>query len=150
MAAGIHKDLFILIDCVDAGSLDQSLLSRCDRLAMTPGAMATFEESGLSYLSFEDLYNHKQFRADNTRLIKAVEEMFASLDTRYAPLLGYPRPFTGNIYWFLVILAEIYYVMTISRQIQRSYRKVYLASVSAHSELFSVKMDFSPARTDVY
>jgi hypothetical protein len=140
----MKKDLLILVDCIDLGALDRSLLKSCDRLAMTPSAIMTFQESALSYLTFEDFYGHKKFRSDNKSLIESVEILFSLLDRIYEPFLNYPRAFTGNIYWFLFMFAEIYYILAISRKIKESYNTVYLVSAFEYRKPFKIMIDFSP------
>jgi len=121
----MNKELFILTDYLDLKAINFPQLGKCDRLAMTPGAMLAFEQNKLSYLSFNDFYDYKQFRSDNTTLINATEELFYKLDRKYERFLNYPRAFTGNIYWFLHFFSNIYYISRTCGEINRIYDKVY-------------------------
>ena len=56
----MDKELLILVDHVDIKAIDPDLLTRCDRLAMTSDAMKAFKQNGLSYLTFDDFYDHKE------------------------------------------------------------------------------------------
>ncbi len=137
------KDLIILIDNVDLKSIDSRLLEECDRVAMAPSAMLAFEQNGLSYLTFDDFYDYRQFRIDNTKLIKATENLFSVLDKKYEPFLNFPRAFTGNIYWFLIFFVDVYYTCRICEKINKTYDKVYFVGDSARESLFKVGLEFS-------
>lgn len=95
-------EVIVLIDNADLTSIDSFLLEKCDRIAMTPSAMLALEQRGLTYLTFDDFYDYRQFRIDNTELIKATDNLFSVLDKKYESFLKFPRAFTGNIYLFLV------------------------------------------------
>lgn len=122
------KELLVLADYTDLKTVDRLLLDRCDRVAMTGGAMPAFEEENLSYMTFEDFYEHKRFRADNVEFISDMEKLFSALDGKYGPFLDFPRPFTGNIYWFLSSLTDLFYLSKVSKEISSRYDKVYMVS----------------------
>lgn len=139
------RELFFLMDYADLGSVDLSLIDRCDRLAMTPAAMIAFEEKGLSYLTLNDFYENKEFRKDHPKFLKAVEDVFLDLDKKYEPYMRYPRAFTGNIYWFLVFFIDLYYVARICEKIDKSYERIYaLKTKPAGKILSNIKLEFSP------
>lgn len=140
------KNLFILVDPIDLKDEDLSMAPGCDRLAMTPAAMAAFEENGLSYMTMYDFYDNKTYRADNTELIYATEEFFSRLDRKCEDLLGYPRSFTGNINYFAVLFAEMLYVTGVCSKIKGFYNKVYLASSMNPHEPIEAHPSFSPMR----
>ena len=76
----MNKALILLVDYLNLKSVNADLLERCDRVAMSPGAMVAFEESELSYLTFDDFYEYRQFRHDSTELTKATDDLFSRLD----------------------------------------------------------------------
>ena len=138
-----NKDLIVLIDCADLKFIDPILLKNCDRLAMTLGAMSALEQNKLSYLTFDDFYDYRQFRIDNAELMKATEDLFSVLDKKYEPLLGFPRAFTGNIYWFLCLFGNMYYISRICEKIDKNYNKVYFVGSPVHNTLFKIDLEFT-------
>lgn len=140
-----NKSLIILVDRKGLMAADPTLLEACDRVAMTPSAMAALEERGLNYFTFDDFYSYRQFRRGNSELINVTDDLFSALDRKYESFLNFPRAFKSNIYWFLGIFADMYYISEICRKITETYSRVYLAGNSEHKEPFNVNPDFSPA-----
>jgi hypothetical protein len=137
------KNLIILIDYIDFKSIDASLLEKCDRVAMTPDAMLAFEAKGLSYLTFEDFYDYKQFRNDNLGLIKASEDLLSQLDRKYQSFLDFPQAFSGNILWFLIFFTNVFYISRICRKIKKTYDTTYLVGSVRYDKLFTIELEFS-------
>lgn len=122
------KELVILIDYDDLKSVDLGILERCDRVAMTPLDMLAFEQADLSYMTFEDFYDYKDFRVDNSRLTYACERLFSDLDNKYSPFLEFPRVFSASIYFFLVFFADLYYISSVFERVLKKYEKIYIFS----------------------
>ena len=141
----MDKELLMLVDYVDIKAIDPDLLTKCDRVAMTPDAMSAFEQNGLSYLTLDDLYDYKRFRNDCHDLTLSIEELLFKIDRKYEPFSGFPRSFTGNIYSFLGFLTNICYISKICRRINEIYGKVHLWSSSQYKKEFKVNLDFSSA-----
>ncbi|NQT22616.1 MAG: hypothetical protein HQ579_04160 [Candidatus Omnitrophica bacterium] len=139
----MNNELLILTDYIDLNRIDSSLLERCDRLGMTPSAMLAFEERGLNYLTFDDLYHYKDFRPDNTKLIKATEDLFVELDRKYESYLNFPRAFRGSIYWFLAFFADIYYISRICERMNMNYDKIYIAGSLISQASSTADLEFS-------
>ena len=123
----MNKELFILVDYADLRSADTAFVKKCDRLAVTAGAMLAFEENGMSYLTFEDFYDYAKFRVDNSSLIEATESFLAALDKKYEGRLNFPRAFTASVYWFSITFTDFYYMSKICKKISDSYGDIYLA-----------------------
>lgn len=106
----LEKKTIILIDNVELNEVNPDLLRNARRIAFNPSAMLAFEEHGLSSESIEDIYPCAQFRIDHDIFMTDLEGLLADLDAVYAPLVNYPRAFSGHFYWFLVFLMEFFYI----------------------------------------
>jgi len=138
-----QRELLIIAEPSDLNAVEPLLLKKCDKLAITPGAMLALEEKGYNYLTFSDFYHYRQFRSDNHKLIEATDKLFSVLDKKYDSVVNFPRAFTGNIYWFLTFFANIYYISQIGKHIRETYSNIYLSSSNAHGLSLKIDMDFS-------
>ena len=139
----LDKELIIIVDKAGLKAVDKALLEACDKVAMTPDAMLALEREGLSYFTFDEIYDYRKFREDNLELTEATEKLLCDLDKKYDSLLGYPRAFTGNILWFLVFFANTRYVSSVCGWIKNNYSKVYIAASSEYNKPFEIEIDFS-------
>ncbi len=137
------KGLLIIIDRVDLKSIDPILLKKCDRVAMTPDAILALEESNLTYFTFDDFYSRKQFISDNSIFNKATEDFFTICDEKYKLLIGFPRAFRGNIYWFLHFFADVFYISKVCKAISNVYEDIYIVGNLEYMGSFKVDLDFS-------
>jgi hypothetical protein len=139
----LDKELIIIVDKTGLKAVEKSILEACDRVAMTPDAMLALEQAGLSYFTFDEVYDYRKFREDNLELTEATEDLLSELDKKYEDLLRYPRAFTGNILWFLVFFANTRYISSVCDWIKSNYGKVYLAASSEYDKPFEIELDFS-------
>lgn len=137
------KSLLILVDYVDLGAIDPLLVQNSDKLAMTSDAMLAFECNKMPFFTFDDFYDYKEFRKDNSKLIDESESFLSDLDKKYKDVIGFPRAFTSNILWFLLFFANIYYVSKICDAIKERYGNIFLAGSQKYDGEFSVSLDFS-------
>ncbi len=139
----MDKQLLILAEYADLRGEKSPLLHASDRLAMSPAAMLAFEEAGLAYRTFDDLYDHREFRSDNRELIKELEGLFRLLDKQCEPFVRFPRVFTGNIYWFGIFIADLYYLSRVFENIKSAYGNIYFAGDVSARGPFDIDVAFS-------
>ena len=98
------------------------------RLAFSPDAMLSLDRAGLAYETLDDLYPVETFRRDLGELFLALQQMFSDLDSEYATALDFPRPYTGNIFWFMSYVANLHYVCVASRLLMRAHKRIRLVT----------------------
>ncbi|MBN2452647.1 MAG: hypothetical protein JXB40_00105 [Candidatus Omnitrophica bacterium] len=116
-----NRKLVILTDYVRRDLLGEELLKDADIYAMTPGAMFSCEENGIPCITNEDFYACSQFHSDAGTLQAATEGLFADLDKQYGHYSRFPRAYTANIYWFLILFIDMLYVSKVSENMKQLY-----------------------------
>jgi len=139
----MKREIFILADYANLGAAELSLLDKCDRLALTPSAMLALEEKGISYFTCEVFYSHLKFREDTTELINETVSLFSILDKKYEAALEFPRPFTGNIYFFMIFFMESLYIAKICSKLNKAYDKAYIAGSDFPQASFKIGLGLS-------
>lgn len=139
----MKKDLIIIPTSVKRNRFMKHFNRSCEVLALTPSAMLSLDILDVSYKTTEDFYKTETFRSDMRRLNEEIEKILCELDKVCEQLVGFPYSYTGNIYWFLCIFADLFYMERLSEIIQRKYDKIYLFSNAIPNNLLWSNLTYS-------
>jgi len=104
------RDLCVLCDFIPRPTLNRLTAGSAIKVAFSVEAMLAFDTAGEEYLTLNDLYPADSFREDATRMILDCETIFSDLDKICETKTGFPRSYTGNIYWFLLFFLNFLYL----------------------------------------
>ena len=120
MARGerLKDEAIILTGYAAGGALKGALPKGGLKVAMSAGAMLALDSVGEEYLTFEDLYPTAGFRRDMDEMTAEIEGLFGELDRASETQAGFPRPYTANIYWFIVYLSNLLYLSRVAGELK--------------------------------
>ena len=124
----MNKDLIIISHNVKSEKFMNKFKSSVDILALTPASMFSLDKLKIPYKTTDDYYNTEIYREDINRINKKIEKIFKRLDKVCEEYVGFEYSYSGNILYFLSILADLMYLDGVCQKIQKTYKNVYLLS----------------------
>ena len=137
------NNLIIVSDYIDKNSFFKKYQDKTDVLALTPIAISWFDNEKIPYLTIEDFYDTKQYCSDLKQIYLETEQVFKRLDQVCEKSIGFPHAYTGNINYFLELLADTYYLEKLSQKINKEYSRVFLFGIRSQKKLKWGSLKFS-------
>lgn len=125
------RNILLLTDHAGKDGLMSGLNGNAAIYAMTPGAMLCCEELGLDFMTGEDLYSATEFRSDTALLQTRTEELFSLMDGMAEGDAGFHRAYSSNIYWFLILFNDLFYMTEICDRIRERYDDIAIMGPSS-------------------
>jgi len=105
------------------GHIDQETISRLSKieakiLALSLPAMVSLDKSGMSYCTVRDFYSIKKYRSDVNDLIVQTEKTLQECDALINKQISIPFTFSGNIHYFLCLLADFLFIEGLIKKIR--------------------------------
>jgi len=139
----MNKKLLIIPSFINQNELLKYDNKSTDVLAFTPAAMLSLDALNIPYKTTDDFYDTEVFRNGLKSLQEKTEIMFSQLDKTCENLISFPYAYTGNIGYFLRMLANLFYLENLSRKIKGIYTKIYLLSNGEAATLSWGKLTYS-------
>lgn len=115
------KDLIILPSLAETKELNHYLHKSNEILALTPYAMLSLDNLNIPYRTPDHFYSTEVYRNDLFKLNKEVDELFSALDKVCEKYTDFPYAYSGNIYWFKVLFADLLFIENLYKKISEAY-----------------------------
>lgn len=120
------KKKLIIIQKINYDILKNLDHNNTDFLCIDIDSMLKLKKLGFPFLSLYDFYNRTDFLDNLKDKLETLKEIFERLDSKYAPIINYPRAFMGNYYEFLVDFADFLFISEVVAKLQNKYQSVSL------------------------
>lgn len=133
----VKKELIILPAFTVLEELNRYLNKSNEILALTPYAMLSLDNLNIPYRTPDYFYSIKDYRNDLFMLNNEVDKLFSELDDICKEYISFPYAYSGNIYWFKCLLADLLFIENLYKKIREAYcyDKIRLFSFDVPSKI---------------
>lgn len=143
----MRKNLIVVPSFVDPDRFLKLYDEHSDVLALTPGAMVSIDALKIPYKTTDDFYSTELFKTDLERLYRRAEEILSELDRICEGLIVASGAYTGSIFYFFMVFANLLYLERISQKLTANYGKVYFFTGSRVKNLFWGTLTYKQLRS---
>ena len=143
----MNKSLLIIPGPVEIKLFSKNYKDFSDILALTPMAMLSLDALNIPYKVTDNYYNTDLYKSDTKRINDEAEKVFIRLDKICKDLVQFPFAYSGNISYFLQILADLIFIDKLSQALEKSYTNIYLISNVPPNNLSWDELTYSDLKT---